>query len=66
MTTEDSAHVDFYAEMVGETLEAVRFFDGLERFWVPRALVVELERLRDGRNCRVRVPQWYARKSGIV
>lgn len=55
----------FYAELRRETDKAYCFYDGIHDIWVPKSLVAEIDRRKDG-NCEVTVPEWFAKREGII
>ena len=61
----DRGHETFYAEMKYESDGAYLFTDGIDKFWIPKSQIVEMESKGNG-NYEVTIPHWLAVEKGIV
>jgi hypothetical protein len=57
--------VKFYAMMLNESKEAVLMVDGRNEIWIPRSQIVSMRSIRDY-NYELTIPQWLAKKKGII
>lgn len=55
----------FYAELKYETENAYLFTDGIDKFWIPKSQVLEMEDKGNG-NYEVTIPYWLAKEKEII
>jgi len=65
MYNDGKSMVEFYAELRRETEHAYLLFDGAYEIWIPISQVDEFESV-NGVDYKVSVPEWLAKKKGII
>jgi hypothetical protein len=63
--------IEFCGEIRTETEKACCVFDGKEEVWIPKSAIKERRPVKNGsnRNCRdcvLTIPEWVAKKKGII
>lgn len=64
-TMNDIKEIEFYGDLKRETDDAFLFYDGMYEVWLPKSQVIEYERVTTA-TYRVMVPEWLAKKKGII
>jgi hypothetical protein len=58
-------HIEFCGEIREETDKAVCVFDGVERTWIPKSVILERRKV-DRRNSVLTIPERVAKLKGII
>ena len=58
-------HIEFCGEIREETDKDVCVFDGVERTWIPKSVILERRKV-DRRNSVLTIPEKVAKKKGII
>ncbi len=55
----------FYAELKYTSPNAYLFTDGVEDFWIPKSMTLEMTNKGSG-NYEITIPYWLAKAKGII
>lgn len=57
--------VEFCGEIRGETKKEVCIFDGVEKTWIPKSVIIDRRKV-DRRNSILTIPERIAKLKGII
>lgn len=63
----DMRMIDFLGELKHETENACLFYDGHEDVWIPKSLIDSMIQVGSNKqDFEVIIPEWFAKKKGII
>lgn len=65
MLEKEKHEVEFYADMERETDLAYLFSDGINKFWLPKSQVIEIDQVGT-MTYKIIIPEWLAIKKEII
>jgi hypothetical protein len=58
--------VEFCGELTWETDKSYKVNDGAEDLWIPKSLVEEKRRVGSSADFIFVIPEWFAKREGII
>ncbi len=65
MSAKYTEPIEFYLELKYETSEAYLFSDGIDKFWIPKTQIMELEHVKEN-DYQVTLPEWVAKSKEMI